>query len=261
MGGRFFVEEKGISLLFLIMALLLLTTLAYVLSYLMPMKHKSVIFPLHSLPALALAQSGLEYGLRYSADQGWRTRLDLERLNNAQVCQRNLGRGRFFIQYHTATDTLSSTGEITNSFVRRVVYLNNFSSFLRLIFAPASPLPCWATETRQARFFIQNVRNEMVILTAFAASWNQIPPTRHIIRLDMEGVPKFAGNYQNGRPAESFNRGGGHQTILPGAVIPVVIEWNNNVLNGTNILISFYTPAGKSYAFNLDADGDGLPTC
>ena len=261
MGRRFSKRQNGLSLLFLIMALLLLTTLAYVLSYLMPMKHKSVIFPLHSLQAFALAQSGLEYGLRYSADQGWRTPFDLGRLNNANVCQRNLGPGRFIIQYDTSIDTLTSTGEITNSFVRRVISLNNFSGFLRLIFAPASPLPCWTTGTWRARFFIQNVRNENVTLIAFAASWTQNPPTSRIIRLYMEDVLKFSGNYNNGQPAVNFNQGGGQQTILPAAVIPVVIEWNSNVTNGTNILITFYTLAGKSYAFNLDANGDGLPAC
>lgn len=261
MGRRFFKKENGISPLFLIMAVMLLTTLAYVLSYLMPMKQKSVIFPLHSLQALALAQSGLEYGLRYSADQGWRTPFDLGRLNNANVCQRNLGNGRFVIQYDSSADTLTSTGEVTNSFVRRVVSLNNFSVFLRLIFAPASPLPCWAMETRQARFFIQNVLNENVTLTAFSASWTQSPPTRRIIRLDMDGVQKFAGNYNNGHPAVNFNTGGGQQIILPAGVIPVVIEWNSNITNGANILITFYTITGKSYAFNLDANGDGLPAC
>lgn len=261
MGRRFSKRQNGLSLLFLIMALLLLTILAYVLSYLMPMKHKSVIFPLHSLQAFALAQSGLEYGLRYSADQGWRTPFDLGRLNNANVCQRNLGKGRFIIQYDTSTDTLTSTGEITNSFVRRVISLNNFSGFLRLIFAPASPLPCWITETRQARFFIQNVRNENVTLTAFAASWTQNPPTRRITSLYMDGVQKYSGNYNNGRPAVNFNAGGGQQTILPAAVIPVIIEWNSDVINAANILITFYTLAGKSYAFNLDANGDGLPAC
>lgn len=254
-------KEKGISLLFLIMALLLLTTLIYVLSYLMPMKHKGLLFSIHSLQALALAQSGLEYGLRYSADQGWRTPLDLLRLNNPGVSQRNLGNGRFLIQYDHSADQLTSTGEINNSFVRRVVTLTNFSSFLRLVFAPTSPLPCWALGTRQVRFFIQNVQNENVTLTAFAASWTQSPPTRWITRLDMEGGQKFSGHYNNGQPAVIFNSGGGQQIILPGAVIPVIIEWNDQVLNGANILITFYTPEGKSYAFNLDANGDGLPSC
>ncbi len=261
MGRRSFKDARGISLLFLIMALLFLTTLIYVLSYLMPMKHKSVIFPLHSLPALALAQSGVEYGLRYSADQGWRTPLDLGRLNNANVCQRDLGNGRFLIHYDSSTDTLTSTGEILNSPIRRVVSLSNFSTFLRLIFAPAAPPPCWATGTRQARFFIQNVRQENVIFTGFAASWSRSLPTRHLRRIDMDGVQKFGGIYQNGQPARDFNAGGGQQMIMPAAVIPVVMEWNNDVSNGTNISITFYTPTGKGYAFNLDANGDGLPSC
>ncbi len=261
MGQKSFKDARGISLLFLIMALFLLTTLIYVFSYLIPMKHKSIIFPLHSLPALALAQSGVEYGLRYSADQGWRTPLDLGRLNNANVCQRNLGNGRFTIQYDSSTDTLTSTGEILNSPIRRVVSLSNFSTFLRLIFAPAAPPPCWAAATRQVRFFIQNVRQESVILTGFAVSWLQSPPTRILTRIDMDGVQKFGGIYRNGQPARDFNAGGGQQMILPAAVIPVTMEWNNDVSNGRSILITFYTAAGKGFAFNLDADGDGLPSC
>ncbi len=217
MAKGFSPGEKGISFLFLIIALLLLTTLAYVLSYLIPIKHKSVIFPLHSLQAFALAQSGLEYGLRYGADQGWRTPLDLVRLNNANVCQRNLGNGRFIIQYDNSTDTLTSAGEITNSFVRRVVALNNFSVFLRLIFASFSPLPCWVTSTQQARFYIQNVQNENVTLTAFSASWIPEPSYAADYQLIYGGDPKsLLAIMNNGRPAVSFNRGGGATNPLAG---------------------------------------------
>lgn len=261
MGRQFLKEEKGISLLFLIIALLLMIILVYVLSYLMPMKHKSVLFPIHATQALALAESGVEYSVRYSADQGWRSSIDLLRLNNPGVSQRNLGNGRFTVQYDGTSDTLTATGEISNSSVRRVISLNNFTNFLRLIFDPASPPSCWATGTQQARFYIKNVQNENVTLTAFAASWTQSPPTRRITRLEMDGVQKFSGNYHNGSPAVSFNRGGNQQIVLPGAVISVIVEWNNNITNGTNILVTFYTPTGKGYAFNLDADGDGLPAC
>lgn len=261
MGTQFLKEEKGISILFLIMSLVLMTTLIYVLSYLMPMKQKSVLFPIHSLQALALAQSGVEFSIRYSADQGWRSLVDLRRLNNPGVAQRNLGNGRFTIQYSEATDTLTSMGEVTNSSVRRVVNLSNFSSFLRLIFDPAAPPPCWAQGTSQARFFIRNLQNENVILTAFSASWSQSPPIRRITRIDMGGVQKFAGNYRNGSPPENFNRGGGQESIFPNGLISVIVEWNGNITNGANILLTFYTAMGKSFAFNLDADGDGLPAC
>lgn len=254
-------NNKGISVLFLIIALLLLTAVGYVLSYLIPAKQKSVIFPIHSAQSFYLAQAGIEYAIRFSSDQGWRTGADLVRLNNPGINQRNLGRGRFTILYDPAADRLTSTGEITASDARRTVRVDNFTPFLRLIFDPASPGACWNGGTRRAAFFIQNVRGENVILTAFSASWTQGPPARRIQRMDMAGVQKFAGNYLNGRPPVNFNRGGGQQTLLPSGIIPVIVEWNNNLAMGANILITFYTATGKSYPFNLDTQGDGLPTC
>jgi hypothetical protein len=254
-------NNKGISVLFLIFALLLLTAVGYVLSYLIPTKQKSVVFPIPSGQSFYLAQAGVEYAIRYSSDQGWRTGADLVRLNNPGINQRNLGRGRFTIFYDPAADRLASTGEITGSDARRTVRVDNFTPFLRLIFDPASPGPCWNGGIRRAAFFIQNARAENVILTAFSASWTQAPPARQIQRLDMSGIQKFAGNYLNRRPPVNFNRGGGQQTLLPSGIIPVVVEWNNNLAMGANILITFYTATGKSYSFNLDTQGDGLPSC
>jgi hypothetical protein len=257
----FLWNDKGISVLFLIIALLLLTAVGYVLTYLIPAKQKSVIFPIHSAQSFYIAQAGVEYAIRYSSDQGWRTAADFVRLNNPGVNQRILGRGRFTISYDSAADRLTSTGEITGSDARRTVRVDNFTPFLRLIFDPPSPSPCWATGTRRAGFLIKNVRGENVILTAFSASWTQGPPVRRIQRMDMAGVQKFAGNYLNGRPPVNFNRGGSQQTLLPNGIIPVIVEWNNNLAMGANILITFYTATGKSYPFNLDTQGDGLPSC
>jgi hypothetical protein len=39
------------------------------------------------------------------------------------------------------------------------------------------------------------------------------------------------------------------------------VEWNNNLAMGANILITFYAANGKNYSFNLDTQGDGLPSC
>jgi len=129
-------NNKGISVLFLIIALLLLTAVGYVLSYLIPTKQKSVIFPIHSAQSFYLAQAGIEYAIRFSSDQGWRTGADLVRLNNPGINQRSLGRGRFTILYDPAADRLTSTGEITDSDARRTVRVDNFTPFLRLIFYP-----------------------------------------------------------------------------------------------------------------------------
>jgi len=238
-----------------------MVTVTYVLSYLIPTKHKSVRFPIYSQQAFYIAQSGLEYAIRYGSDQGWRSTTDLQRLNGVGVNQKNLGQGTFTIHYNNATDVLTSTGEITGSNEKREVQVNNLSQFLRLIFDPASPAPCWSSGTQQVRFYIKNIRSENVTLTAFSATWTQDTPTRQLKTISMDGVLKFDGNYVNGSPAVNFNQGGNQQTILPNQVITVVGGWNNNITNGRNIIITFYNAAGKSYPFNLDAPGDGLPAC
>ena len=239
-----------------------MVTITYVLSYLIPTKHKSVRFPIYSQQAFYIAQSGVDYGIRYSSDEGWRSTTDLQRLNNVGVNQRNLGRGKFTINYTVATDVLTSTGEITGSSERRVVQVNNLRKFLRLIFDPAFPPPCWCFFTRTARFYIKNVGSNIVTLTAFSSTWTELPPPRKINRIDMAGNQKFNGNYGNGDPIENFDRpvGSESQTIGINQTIEVLIRWNSNT-DATNIVMRFYTALGDMFTFNLDPEGDGLPIC
>lgn len=259
-------NSKGISVLFLIVALLLMVVMGYVLSYLIPVKQKSVQFPIYSTQAFFIAQSGIEYGLRYGADRGWRGTTDsgtydLTHLNDPGVNQRNLGNGRFTINYNQETDLLTSTGEITNRKEKRVVRVSNFTQFLRLVFDPASPGPCWSEGTREAPFSIKNVRGNNVTLTAFYVTWTENPPPRRITRIEMNGVEKYSGTYYSGGPKTNFNRGGNSQTITPNQVITVIIYWNANLTHGSNIIITFYTATGDGYVFNLDSEGNGFPNC
>jgi hypothetical protein len=254
-------NDRGISVLFLIIAMLLMVTVTYVLSYLIPAKHKSVRFPIYSQQAFYIAQSGLEYAIRYGSDQGWRNTTGLQRLNNVGVNQRNLGQGRFTINYNNATDVLTSTGEITGSSGRRVVQISNLSQFLRVIFDPASPAPCWTLGTRRAHFFLKNARNTDIILTAFSASWTQSAPQREILNIYIAGSEKYNGSYSSGSGMVNFNRGGNSQTITAGSVYEVVMNWGQNLAGSANFFITFYTAAGESYAFNLDSAGIGLPNC
>lgn len=257
-------NSKGISVLFLVIAMLMMVTIGYVYSYLIPTKQKSVIFPIYSNQAFFIAQSGIEYAIRYSSSQGWRTPTDLLQLNNPLVNQRSLGNGRFTLNYSNVTDRLTSTGEITGSTVRRIVKVSNLSSqFLNvLILDPASPTPCWCFGTRRARFYIQNVGSNIVTLTAFSGTWTQPPPARMINRIDMDGNQKFNGNYSSGDPITDFNRpvASPSQTINPGQTIEVLVRWNANT-DATNIVIRFYTALGDPFTFNLDPEGDGLPCC
>ena len=123
-------NSKGISVIFLIIALLLMVIIGYVFSYLIPTKQKSVLFPIQSNQAFFIAQSGVEFAVRYAKDQGWTTTAQLAGLTGMT---RNLGAGRFTLTYtNTAPnlDTLTSVGEVPVGTARRSVKVSNFTSFL-----------------------------------------------------------------------------------------------------------------------------------
>jgi hypothetical protein len=110
--------------------MLLMVTIGYVFSYLIPTKQKSVVFPIYSTQAFFIAQSGVEFAVRYAKDQGWITPAQLLGLNGLAVYQRNLGAGRFTINYTNTTDTLTSSGEVPIGTQRRQIVISNFTSFL-----------------------------------------------------------------------------------------------------------------------------------
>jgi len=123
-------NSKGISVIFLIMALLLMVIIGYVFSYLIPTKQKSVVFPIQSTQAFFLAQSGVEFAVRYAKDQGWTTPAQLAGLTGMT---RTFGAGRFTLTYTNAApnlDTLTSVGEVPVGTARRSVKVSNFTSFL-----------------------------------------------------------------------------------------------------------------------------------
>jgi hypothetical protein len=130
LGGIFFLKNsKGISVLFLVIAMLLMVVIGYVFSYLIPTKQKSVLFPIQSNQAFFIAQSGAEFAVRYAKNQGWTT---TTLLNNLNGITRNLGSGRFTLTYNFATygDKLISVGEVPIGTERRRIVVSNFTSFL-----------------------------------------------------------------------------------------------------------------------------------
>ncbi|MGB9715560.1 MAG: hypothetical protein ACPL1G_04040 [Thermodesulfovibrionales bacterium] len=244
------------------------------LSYLIPTKQKSVKFPIHSNQAFYIAQSGIEYAVRYAGDQGWRGATDsgvydLTRLNSPGVNQRNLGNGSFTISYDQSTNTLTSTGQITGSGENRAVRVSNFSPFLRLVFEPASATstePCWCNGTMRARFYIRNIRSTTITIRSFSATWTQTGAARRIQRIYMNGNLRFWGNYASGSPPVDLRVlfFPTPQTINSGQRIDIIVYWNNTVPNGADINFTFYTGnlgTGDSFKFNLDPTGNSLPNC
>ncbi len=257
--GGILCNSRGISALFLVIAMLLMVVIGYVLSYLIPTKQKSVEFSIYSNQAFFIAQSGVEFAVRYCEDQGWRGTthviFDLNRLNGIS---RTLGNGTFTLAYNNAVgDILISTGQITGVSENRVVSVTNFSPFLRLKFDP--PAPVWTLGTRRARFYFRNVRQTNITLTGFAASWNS-GVVRTITRIDLDGVQHYGGAYSSDidlSPPVPFNFGGGSETVVPNEVITVLVYWSGNT-NAQDIFIKFFTASGDGYTFSLDSASDGL---
>lgn len=262
-GGIFpLMNSKGISVLFLVIAMLLIVTIGYVFSYLIPTKQKSIAFSIYSNQAFFISHSGVEFAIRYASDNNWGTPAQLNNLNGMT---RNLGNGQFTLAYDSVNDRLTSSGNVQNIGQRRII-ISNFTSFLSqaLILAPGYQVPCWCLGTRRTRFFIQNVGGADITINAFSATWNQVGQPRTITRIDVGITPpltqKYAGNYANGAPFVNFNQGGNSQTITPNQVIEVVVYWSGNT-NGINIVINFRTSGGAIYTFTLDPGGGGLGSC
>jgi hypothetical protein len=266
-------NSKGISVIFLVIAMLLMVTIGYVFSYLIPTKQKSVKPQIYSPQALFIAQSGAEFAIRYAAGEGWRgatdgTTFDLNRLDGIT---RTLGNGSFIINYNNAAgDILTSTGRITGSSETRIVRVSNFEPFLVLIFDPASTAPCWCrpitANSPRAQFYIKNLRSNNVRLSSFSATWTQTGTARNITRIDMNGTQKYTGTYGNGGAAQNLNRPvrSPTQTITPGQVIQIIVRWSGAMTTCTRIRFTFYTGTlgtENSFMFNLDSAGDGLPCC
>jgi len=260
------MNSKGISVLFLVIAMLLMVAIGYVFSYLIPMKQKTVEFPIYSNQAFFIAQSGAEFATRYCGDSGWRRATDggIYDINRLNGITRTLGNGTLTLTYNNAVgDILTSTGQITGSSENRVVRVSNFSPLLRLTFDSTALMPCFCLTTRRARFYTINVRTTNVTLTAFSASWTAAN-VRTLTTIHFNGTAnanrRYTGAYVNGSGRVNFNLNGNSYTISPtppGAATSVYITWSGTLGVNSNIIITFYS-ATDSYTFNLDSAGNGL---
>jgi len=270
-GGSFawfkaILNSKGLSILFLIIAMMLMVTIGYVFSYLIPTKQKSVSLTVSSNQAFFLAQSGVEFAVRYATVQGWTT---AAQLNGLDGITRNLGRGRFTLDYNSTTDQLTSVGEILNAGQRRIV-VSNFTQFVSggaLIIDLARPVPCLTTgiigkqTVNVVNFYIINNSSSSITLNAFQSTWVQDTPTRQIEQLYLGGTLKFSGNYPSGGAPQSFTQAPLTFTINAGQSVLVSVWFTRLVNNLRSMVVTLLSTTGDSYNFNLDPEGDGLPPC
>lgn len=256
-------KSRGISVLFLIVAMLIMVIIGYLFSYLMPTKQKSIILSIYSTQAFFIAQSGVEFAIRYASDNDWITP---SQLNNLNGTSRSLGRGQFTLSYDSLTDRLSSRGVIQNISERQII-VSNFTQFVNssaLIIDPDRPPPCETTgnigkqTVTVVNFYIKNVSASNIILNAFQCSWEQNPPTRQIVQIYLNGNLRFDANYQNGNPPVLFIS---PYTINSGSTIIVSIYFSRPVNNLRSVVFTLYDNLGNNHNFNLDSQGEGLPNC
>ena len=263
-------NAKGISVLFLIITILLMVTIGYVFSYLIPTKQKSISMAKYSPQAFYLAQSGVEFAIRYADANNWETPNQLD--NRIDNLVRTLGPGTFTIDYDCSSNTLTSIGAIPGTppnVSERIISVSSFTSFVTnpmgLILDLMSPAQCWISGTQRARFYIRNATETNITLTAFSASWSG-PGNRRLTSIWMDGIQKYSGSYSsdnNLSPPQAFNQGGNSQEIASDVAIPVEIYWNNNITG--NIIIRFGSRAGGNwdyyYTFHLNPCGTGMGSC
>ena len=281
-------DHRGVSIIALIIIMAVLGSLGYVFSALIATKQYSMGMGTPSQQAFYIANSGIEYGIRYASERGW-TGAALNGLDGMAV---NLGQGQFTLDYDQPADTLSSTGQVSAS--QREVALENFTSFvsdiqcLELVTSidppPISGIPACTSvnphphpipipvpvphpvpgpvpiphpsSTYDVRFYIRNTCSSQptITLTHFRAFWN--PAQRRLQRIWFDGALKFRGWYRSGNPWRAFNRGGHSQdvSICHGARyegIQVLVRFNRVLAGNTTFVFLFRDTNGTVYTFSL----------
>jgi len=263
---RYLTDQRGVSIIALIIIMLVLGSIGYVFSSLIVTKQYSMGMAAPSQWAFYIASSGIEHGIRYASERGWSAGADLNNLDGMVV---NVGQGQFTLDYDEPADTLSSTGGVSGA--EREVALENFASFvsdiqcLELVISIDPPPitgipPCTYDQDNRTfvRFYIRNICSSQptITLTHFQATWNPAKK-ENVDRIWFDGVLKFRGKYKSGKPWVAFNRGGNSQDVdtCHGAQyqgVEVLVRFKKKLKdNNTTFVFQFRDTNGEEYTFDL----------
>jgi hypothetical protein len=249
------MDSKGISVIFLIIAMLLMVIIGYIFSYLIPSKQKSVVLPIQSTQAFFIAQSGVEFAVRYAADNG---------LGTLGGMTRSLGNGSFSLSYNSGTDTLTSAGQVPTGTTRRSIQVSNFTEFLGGENLALDPnfTPCLITVggDHVVRFGIISASG--ITLDSFQSTWTGTPGSVRINYILRDGSTIWGlGNYRSGGARTYFSS---TQTLSQAQPTSIEIRFSrtfNSSRGPQDLHVIFYSTSGRSYDLNLDPNSDGFPSC
>lgn len=112
-------DDKGVTLITLIIAITIFAIFVTVFSYVMVAKHGSSVLYVHSTQAYAVAQAGIEYGIRYAIDNDY---------GDFPINDQQFGNGSFTLLYNDSNNTLTSTGTV--GVAERAIILSSFSNYV-----------------------------------------------------------------------------------------------------------------------------------
>jgi hypothetical protein len=254
------INSKGISVIFLVIAMLLMVTIGYVFSYLIPSKQKSVALSIQSTQAFFIAQSGVEFAVRYATDYGWTT---TTLLNNLNGITRDLGSGRFTLTYNYATygDKLISVGEVPTNTPRRSIGVSNFTQFVGTENLSLDPnfQPCLTTAGGIDIVRFRIISSSGITLDSFQSTWTGTPASVRINYILRDGSTIWGlGSYRSGDARSYFSS---TQTLSKNQSTLVEIRFSRTFNSGPNNMdVIFYSTSGRSYDLILNS-GNMLPPC
>jgi len=186
------MRNEGISVVALMIVLLILSTVGFVFSSLIITKQKSAPLPLKSAQAFYAAQAGIEYAIRYTADN-----YGLFQANSANIFPKSVVAGSFNVTYNATANSITSTG--TAGTAQRVIMLASFLSYVEsqgVTLDPAnSPYPGTGGGGDQKNIYIPTVNNydyDVYIFRVDLAKEGGNPARMNEIELG--GTTVWAGN-------------------------------------------------------------------
>lgn len=151
-------DNKGVTLITLIIAITIFAVFITVFSYVMVAKHGSSALYVQSTQAYAVAQAGIEYGIRFAMTDGYWAA-------GPPGINQSLGSGSFTLNYTDINDavrpnSLKSTGTV--GVAEREIILDHFSVWVAggaITRVPSSLLddqPAWKANTLEIPIIIDN---------------------------------------------------------------------------------------------------------
>lgn len=181
-------DDKGVTLITLIIAITTFAVFITVFSYVMVAKHGSSALYVQSTQAYAIAQAGIEYGIRYATDNGY---------GSFPINEQPFGDGSFSLDYTDINDadrpnSLTSTGKIgvTEAVAEREIILEHFVGWVEgeAVTLVPEDQPEWKANTLEIPLIINYGENVYVFRIALAKLVSTVTPVLKDINFETTEV-------------------------------------------------------------------------